>query len=302
MSTLTSKRQFTRNSYIPSRRGGQSQTRKPEVTGNAYGNTAHNKTDILAHDLTGQMEISIASVKRAVLWLLGLSLVLGVFFGLIFGLPAIYNQLTNSSFFYVDEITVIGANYLDQEEIIEICGLRLGQNSLRTNIPEMEQMILQNPWVKNISIRRQLPNQFIIEIEERVPFFWLLRNNALYYLDSGGLLIAPVENNRFRSLPTLEVGPGGEDGLEVLSQFMETIKFAKMPFDLSQISWLRLSAAKGFEIYWEARQLSLSISLENWRENLRRLCLVIQDMEMRNEIKFTREIRAADGQVWLQKV
>ena len=217
------------------------------------------------------------------------------------GLYKTYHFCTASDYFKISRIDIHGLNQLKPEEILTVSGLKEGDNCLSVRIAEMEAKLLQNPWIEAVSIRRELPNAFVINVQERVPQFWVLRNGTLHYLDQNGLLIAPVQSEKFRSLPTLDIGPGGEDAIPHLGAFMTQLKATGFPFDLAQISWLRISAGKGFELNWENKHLSLSIGIENWQENLKRLAMVIDDMEKRKEINKTREIYAADGQVWLHK-
>lgn len=241
------------------------------------------------------------SVQRAFLWLVGLACVLAAFGGLSFGLMKAYQYCVSSEYFKVSTIEVQGTRQLSTAEIIDLSGIHEGDNSLSVHIPEIENKLLQNPWIESVSIKRELPDRFVIEINERIPQFWVLKDGTLHYLDQSGILIAPVESSNFYSLPTLDIGPGGDEALPYLSEFMQSINSVDMPFELSNISWLRISAGKGFELYWENKHLSLSIDMVNWQQNLKRLSLVVTDMEKRGEIAQTREIRAADGQVWLQK-
>ncbi len=248
------------------------------------------------------LALPLHSLRKALIGCAVIVLALGLFLGLGLGLMRAYQSITSSEVFAISDISVQGARQFPAESIIALSGLEKGQNSLRVAIPDVEKRLLSNPWVKQVTIRRELPGQFIIRVEEREPQFWVLRDGALYYLDASGALIAPVENQGFHSLPTLDIGPGGEESIALLSSFMEKLHTANLPFDPSQISWLRISAGKGFELYWESQHLQISIGSEAWQDNLRRLGLVIKDLEKRNEIKQTREIRAADGQVWLQKI
>jgi len=238
--------------------------------------------------------------RKLMSWLGGLGLLCLLCLGLSVGLMQLYRYCTTSDFFKISTIAVEGTKQLKPDDIIAQSGLRQGDNALSVHIPEIERKLLQNPWVQTVSIRRELPDRFIINITERIPQFWVLKDGAMHYLDTHGLLIAPVESANFHSLPTLDIGPGGEDALPFLSDFMEYLASSELPLDLSQISWLRVSAGKGFELYWENRQLSLSIGMEQWKENLRLLCLVFKDLENRKEMEMMREIRAADGQVWMR--
>jgi cell division protein FtsQ len=240
---------------------------------------------------------------RAVLGRAGaFAVVLLLFLGLGAGIMRLYHYCTTSAFFEIDQIEVVGLRQLNVHDILALSGLREGDNSLRIHITDMEQKILKNPWVERVAIRRELPNRFIIHVTERIPCFWVLRDGTLHYIDSAGRIIAPVGISNFRSLPTLEIGTGGEEAIQHLSGFMEALRKTNIPFDLSQISWLRISAGKGFELYWETKQLTMSVGIEDWRANLHRLGLVLTDAEKRNDISIIHEIVAADGHVWLRKI
>lgn len=286
---LTKNRHPMRNTYTPVRRPAPAASRKKPTARRSGAGVADS------------LELSPAALRKALIWVGGLGIVLAAFFGLSAGLMQLYRYCTTSEYFLIDAIDIQGARQLNPDDIIRLSGLQKGKNSLSIHIPDIEKRLLTNPWVENVSIKRELPHRFVISIKERIPQFWVLKEGSLYYLDKSGILIAPVESENFQSLPTLDIGPGGEEALPYLSDFMSQIGTVDFPFALSQISWLRISAGKGFELYWENKHLSLSIGIEHWRQNLNRLALVIDDMEKRNEIGQTREIRAADGQVWLQK-
>ncbi len=245
---------------------------------------------------------AMPNIRNGLLWFAGLGLVLLLVFALSMLLMKAFYSITSSSFFEIKEIRVQGVNQASVEEILAASQLEQGKNIFEMHIPAMEQALLQNPWVEKVAIKRMLPDTFIVDIKERVPQFWILREGTLYYLDSNGLIIAPVDSGNFRSLPTLDIGPGGEEAIPYLHDFLRALESKDLPFDIFQISWLRLSAGKGFELYWEKNKLSLCIGMEDWRQNLSRLFLVIDDLEKRKEIDKIREIRSSEGQVYLQKI
>ena len=217
------------------------------------------------------------------------------------GLVKAYNFCTTSRYFAITSIEITGNSQVKTEDILEACGLRKGENSLLVNVHEAEQKLVSNPWIENVSIRRPLPGSFIITVKERVPLFCARKDDTLYYVNAKGEIIAPVSTDNFRSLPVLEIGPGGDEALPMVAEFVEEFRHAGFPFDISQISWIRLSAGGGFELYWETRRLRLSIGVENWKDNLRRIASVVTDIEKRKETVMVTSIRAADGQVWMTK-
>lgn len=245
--------------------------------------------------------ISSRAVLVLVRWGLALSLIGLFFFGAGAGLIKAYNFCTTSDYFAITSIRVTGNAQVKTEDILDACGLRKGENSLLVNVHDAEQRLVGNPWIENVSIRRELPGSFTITVKERVPLFCARKDNTLYYINASGEIIAPVSTSNFRSLPVLEIGPGGDEALPMVAEFVEQFRHAGFPFDISQISWIRLSAGGGFELYWETRRLRLSIGVENWKDNLRRIASVVTDIEKRKETVMVTSIRAADGQVWMTK-
>ena len=238
---------------------------------------------------------------RVLRWAIALSLIAFLMFGAAVGLLKAYRFCVTSPFFAITEIHVSGNVQVSTAEVLATCGIRKGANSVAVKIHEAEQRLVKNPWVESVSIRRELPGRFTINIKERKPVFFGKKDQSLFFLNIKGQLIAPVTSRNFRSLPMLELGPGGDDILPHLGDFVAKFGSSGFPFRLEQISWVRLSAASGFEIYWEARRMHLAIGFEQWQENLKRIASVVSDIEKRKETARVSSIRASDGQVWMTR-
>ena len=154
-------------------------------------------------------------------------------------------------------------------------------------------------WVAAVAVKRRLPDAFEIRIRERIPAFWMLKDGVLHYADNRGRTIAPVSVGNFLSLPTLEILPGGEELLPQMDELSRAFQAAHLPVNMASVSLFRVSAAKGFEVFIENRNLVLCIAAEDWDTNLRRLSLVLSDLARRGELKTAREVWAADGNVWV---
>jgi len=238
---------------------------------------------------------------RFMRWVIAFSLIGFLMFGAAVGLMKAYLFCVTSPFFAITDIQVTGNDQMKTADILAICGIRKGENSVAVKIHEAEQKLVKDPWVESVSIRRELPGTFIIKIKERKPVFFAKKDQTLFFLNIKGQLIAPVTSRNFRSLPMLELGPGGDEVLPQLADFVALFGDPNGPFKLSQVSWLRLSAANGFELYWEPRRMHLAIGFENWKENLARIASVVSDIKKRKETERVSSIRAADGQVWMTR-
>ncbi len=231
--------------------------------------------------------------------LLGLCAAAALLTGLAIGVSHVYRFALNSDFFAVRRIDVRGATHFTRDAVLEAAGLQPGVNSLTVNIADVEAALRKNPWVAGVAVKRTLPDAFEIHLVERVPAFWMLKDGRLQYVDNKARVIAPVEAENFLSLPTLEILPGGEILQPQVEAMTASLRNADLPLDMTAVSWVRLSAAGGFEVFLESRNLTLCIAPENWEENLERLCMVLADLARRGELRTAREIWASEGSVWV---
>ena len=240
-----------------------------------------------------------SSSRSVVSWIFGLGLGLLLFLGVGMGLFQIYNYLTTSSYFNIKDISVSGVSHLSQEDILELCGLKPGMNSLTVNISEVEQKLYGNPWIASVSVKRTLPDSFEIYVQEHAPTFWVLINGVLHYANKDGYPIAPVQTQRFISLPILEILEDGEPLRPNVGKLLLAMQDAQLPIDVRLASVIRVSASRGIEIVLGGDSLSLCIQPDDWTANLARLHVVLKDLARRGELKSTREIWSADGNVWV---
>ncbi len=218
---------------------------------------------------------------------------------MIFAGYALFNYVTKSSYFNITEIKIIGNNYLTEEEVIDITGLKTDTNILNYRINTIENNLLKCDWIQKVKIRRSLPSTYEIEIQERKPIFLVINKNELYYLDSKGQYIAKVENGRFISLPVLYINNATANEINLLPEFINDLEISKFPYALKDISWVNINELYGFELFIEENNLILQIDFKNFGENIKNLVKVLEDLKKRNEIKKVRKIRAAFNKVMI---
>lgn len=118
---------------------------------------------------------------------------------------------------------------------------------------------------------------FEIRIRERIPAFWMLKDGVLYYADNRGQIIAPVNVGNFLVAadagdPARRRGTASPDG-----RAFPRVSGRAPACEHGQRFPVSVSAAKGFEVFIENRNLVLCIAAEDWDANLRRLSLVLSD-------------------------
>lgn len=211
----------------------------------------------------------------------------------------LYGKATTSEFFATTHIDVTGNVRLSRDMVLKYGGLHEGDNSLSVSITEMERKLRATPWVEEVSVKRLLPDRFIIRIKERMPSFWVHKDGVLYYANERGEIIAPVESENFLSLPTLSVESGGEDAIPFLERLMADLNGGSLPVESGAIASVTLSPARGIEVYLEDREMRLSIAIDDWSGNLARLGATLSDLARRQELRNVRDVRAVHGNVWV---
>lgn len=213
----------------------------------------------------------------------------------------LYRYATTSPFFSTRQVDVVGNVRLSREMVLDLAGVHVGDNSLSVSIAKVERSLLGTPWVEDVSVKRLLPDRFMIKVHERMPSFWVRKDGVLYYADAKATIIAPVETSNFMSLPTLHVEPGAEDALVELERYLRDLKSGSFPVEFGAVSGITISPGKGLELYLEDREMRLSLAADDWEGNLERLGITLGDLARRNELASVREVRASDGNVWVIK-
>lgn len=240
--------------------------------------------------------VSWRSLAAVAVVILGMALAIAAVGGMSLWL---YNQAVTSDFFTTRHIDIAGNVRLTRDMVLEYGGLTEGANSLKVSIADVERNLRATPWVEEVSVKRLLPDRFVIKLKERLPSFWVHKDGTLYYANERGEIIAPVESSNFLSLPTLMILPGGEDAVPFLGRLLKDLQNGALPIESGAVAQVTASPSQGVEIYLEDREMRLAIATDDWEGNLARLGLALGDLARRRELGGVREVRAVDGNVWI---
>lgn len=217
-----------------------------------------------------------------------------------FGLLYLYRFFTVHEYFSVKEVQVSGNVRLGSGEVLALAGIHPGMNSLAVRMGDVEARLLSNPWISGVSVKRELPSSFFVTIRERTPKYWIRMGDRIGYADANGVGICDVVPGKFTSLPYLSVDQGMEVWGRQLADMVGALEVARLPLDMNNAAWVRLSRSTGVELFLENSDITLSIGVEDWNTNLNRLAKVLEDLKRRGELKSIREIKVAGSSVWVK--
>jgi len=113
-----------------------------------------------------------------------------------------YRRLVRMPYFRVAEVYVEGNLQVATEEVVASLGLPPDTSLLEVDLPALSRRILQNPWIKEASVRRRLPLALTIQVVERVPEAVFIADRR-YLLSADGVILTDLDGDDLPTLPTL---------------------------------------------------------------------------------------------------
>ena len=94
-----------------------------------------------------------------------------------------------SSLFNVRYFEVQGNNYYTAAQVQDLAGLSTGINTFKQKLAPAKEALIADPYIKNVSINRKLPNTVVISIEERAEYACVPFENQYALIDCEGTVL-----------------------------------------------------------------------------------------------------------------
>ncbi len=165
----------------------------------------------------------------------------------------------------VQSVKVKGNNFVTEDELVPYLQRIEGHNILTLDIKDIANRIKNHPWIKDVSVRRELPDTIHIDISERTPAVYVNDHGSLYLADEEGIILGGNTEDLL-SLPVVygvnlsNRGIGNKNPVEGLSVAIEVKR------ELASIPWIDLSTT-GIEV--EERE-QIVLHLQGYRIKLGR--------------------------------
>lgn len=111
--------------------------------------------------------------------------------------------ILTAPYFQVKEIAVQGNNRLSAKQILDWANISLEKSIFAINLKEITQRIASNSQIKRVEIKRVLPADILVLVEERLPFACLVRGKDFFEVCEEGVIIKKREDSM--DLPVIEV-------------------------------------------------------------------------------------------------
>ena len=204
----------------------------------------------------------------------------------ILGLCAlIFYQVNIDPAFTVKKVVVNQCSHITKQQLMKYVQFRIGQNIFMVNLGQLRDRLAEHPWVRRVSVRRELPDKIIVFIEEHRPMA-LIQLDDLYYVDDHAMVFKRVESGDPRDFPILtgftraDFLEGGKRTQNMMERLKETVKLlllaeSQKALPISQISEVRYEPQLGYSLITNEKGIQIRIGDKDFSTKLRNLAAVL---------------------------
>lgn len=212
-----------------------------------------------------------------------------------------HRYLTSHPYFGLKHVEIQGHQHRDYGEILELARLEMGENTLSIDMGNIRNRILHDPWVREVEVKRLMPDSLVISIVERQPVFLIQHDDRIFYAGTDGRPFAPVEGGGFVSLPVLHIQKGAEIFRNKLEGVVTALEEKRLPFGMADIDWIVLTPSSEARMYLQKSGLEVTLDLESVELNLQRLRAVWQDLRQKKLFSGVDKVTVFKGSVLVEQ-
>jgi cell division protein FtsQ len=203
-----------------------------------------------------------------------------VLIGIIVLAIVVYTWLYSSpikSLFPVKQVVFNGNRHLSDDELKALAGVHSHDSLITLSSSKVSRQLLRSPWIKSVSIRKDLPNTLSMTIKEADPFALLEMNKHLFLVDEQGKLLEELRENSTPFLPVITGDPYKEK-----EALIEAIRLAKIMNDKGLSSGkdrIEIVAHKPDELAVTIDGIVVKIGAGGYEEKLDKLLYLEEDIK-----------------------
>lgn len=111
--------------------------------------------------------------------------------------------LCKSELFEICNIEIIGNNQVSKETLIQLSEINLKDNIFLSNTIKAKKKIVQNSYIKEVNVKRILPDKIKIEILEKEKAYMIQLDEKVVYMDKNGDILE-ISDIKLDTLITLQ--------------------------------------------------------------------------------------------------
>ncbi|HPQ43455.1 MAG TPA: FtsQ-type POTRA domain-containing protein [Syntrophales bacterium] len=195
-----------------------------------------------------------------------------------------YNFALCAEYFRLKNTVVKGCDRVSKEKIVEHAEISASMNILTANLGKMKRDIEQDPWIKDASVGRELPDRLVIKVVERNAAALVKDGNDLYVVDRNGEAFKKFATGDTVDIPVLtgfyRDGTVNKDLLEKAFAFLDCLSKQDNFPRAWNVSEIYADDVYDLSIFTDTH-LFLNLGFGEYEKKLTRLKRVMADLAQR---------------------
>jgi len=195
-----------------------------------------------------------------------------------------YSYFLSAPYFEIKETSVRGLKELTEKDVLSLVEIKPGQNILAINVDVLERRVAVNPWIKNVYVGREYPNRLVVDVRERIPIALVKQASDFYLMDSEGIVFKKLTKGDEVDLAIITgINVQDKTKSKLLSNTLSLFKVfsgSNLYSFLGAISEAHIDEVFGLSLLTD-KGLYLKMGMDDFERKLRKLALVLNDMEKR---------------------
>jgi len=104
-----------------------------------------------------------------------------------------FTFIFSSSFCNIENVIIKGNDCLSEDRIFYKSGIQLGENIFKLDLIKSKDSLMQEPWIKEVEVKRVIPNKIIISIKERKPAAIVHTREEYFYSTKEGIILSKID-------------------------------------------------------------------------------------------------------------
>ena len=201
-----------------------------------------------------------------------------------------YNFLNRSvnldSFFTVRNVKIKGNTFISMDELSHYLKGVQGKSILSVNLKGVANKIKNHPWVRDVSVRRELPGTIWVDVLERTPAVYVNTDSKLYIADEEGVILGNNSGELLRLPVVYGIDISGiKSGVKSREEGLKSAIEVKRV--LTSIPWIDLTTTgievgERSQIVLHLKGYRIKLGRGGYQEKLQRFYNIVKNLQDRD--------------------
>ena len=214
------------------------------------------------------------------------------------------NEILIKKGFLIENIHITGNNILTKDDILSSFQGLKNKNIFDIDLLQIHKILLLNKWIKDLEIKRILPNTIKIKItEQKAIAIWQTKSGNKLITQKGNVILVKKVNNFKNQLPIMNGAEANQNTLKILKILKQNPQLYERIWSISYISKRRwdIHFKEGLKILLPKDDIEKAwLRIQHLQKNYNILELGLTEIDIRNKNQILGKVDI-DKKIYLER-